>query len=254
MINIKSQREIELMRNANQIVAETLKLIEESIHPGITTAELDKLAERFIRSKGAIPSFKGYPGMNGDFPASICASVNEEVIHGIPGHRELKNGDIISVDVGTYINGFNGDAARTFKVGEVSTDADKLIEVTRQSFFEGIKLAKEGNRLYDISKAIQDYVEAYGYQAVRDYVGHGIGREMHEQPSIPNQIYEVKGRGVRLQKGMTLAIEPMINIGGYQVKTLKDGWTVVTSDGSLSAHYENTILITDGEPEVLTLY
>lgn len=255
MINIKSQREINIMRKPNKIVAETLELIGNNVKPGVTTAELDKLADDYIKSKGAVPSFKDYPGMNGKFPASICASVNEQVIHGIPfSNVVLKEGDIVSIDIGAVIDGFHGDAARTFGVGRVSSEAAKLIEVTKESFFEGIKYAKEEHRLYEISKAIQDYVESYGYSLVREYVGHGIGREMHESPSIPNQVYEVVGRGVRLRRGMALAIEPMVNMGAYQVKTLKDGWTVVTSDGSLSAHYENTIAITDGEPEILTLY
>ncbi len=246
-ITIKNEKQIEYMKIAGRITGEVLNLLETKIHAGISTGELDKIAEDYIRSKGAVPSFKGYGG----FPASICASVNEEVIHGIPGRRTLKNGDIISVDVGAYINGFHGDAARTFVVGEVSDEAKKLIEVTKQSFFEGIKFAKEGNHLHQISAAIQQYAELNSFSVVREYVGHGIGSDMHEAPQIPN--YKTNSRGPRLCKGMTLAIEPMINAGDFKVKVLADKWTVVTKDKRLSAHYENTILITDDEPEILTL-
>ena len=246
-ITIKNEKQIEYMKIAGRITGETLNLLETKIDVGISTKELDKIAEDYIRSKGAVPSFKGYGG----FPASICASVNEEVIHGIPGKKILKNGDIISIDVGAYINGFHGDAARTFIVGDVSDEAKKLIEVTRQSFFEGIKFAKEGSHLHQISAAVQEYVESNGFSVVRDYVGHGIGSDMHEAPQIPN--YKTNSRGPRLCKGMTLAIEPMVNAGDFKVKVLADKWTVVTKDKRLSAHYENTILITDGEPEILTL-
>jgi methionyl aminopeptidase len=247
MIIIKSQREIELMRTAGRIVALTLEEIEKHIKVGITTAELDKIAEEFILSQNAYPTFKGYRG----FPNSICASINDEVVHGIPGLRTLKNGDIISIDVGAVFEGYNGDAARTFAVGNVKDDAMKLIDVTRQSFFEGLTFAKPGNRLSDISHAVQKYVERHNFSVVRDYVGHGIGQEMHEDPQIPN--FGPPGKGPRLRPGMTLAIEPMVNIGGYEVYTLENQWTVVTKDGSLSAHYENTIAITEGEPEILTM-
>ncbi len=247
MIIIKSKREIELMRKAGEIVALALEEIEKHIKPGITTIELDKIAEEFILSRNATPTFKGYRG----FPASICASINEEVVHGIPGLRSLKDGDIISIDIGANYQGYNGDAARTFPVGQVSDEAIKLIEVTRQSFFEGIAYAKVGYRLSDISHAIQTHVEKHNFSVVRDYVGHGIGQNMHESPQIPN--FGPPGKGPRLRAGMTLAIEPMVNMGGYEVYTLKNNWTVVTRDGSLSAHYENTIAITDGEPEILTM-
>jgi len=246
-INVKNEKEIEYMRIAGRITGEVLNLLESKIRVGITTKELDRIAEEYIRSKGALPSFKGYGG----FPASICASVNEELIHGIPGKRTLKNGDIISVDVGAYINGFHGDAARTFAVGEVSSEAKRLIDVTKESFFQGIKFARAGNHLHEISQAVQQYVESNGFSVVREYVGHGVGRDMHEAPQIPN--YKTNSRGPRLCKGMTLAIEPMVNVGDFKVKVLEDNWTVVTKDKKLSAHYENTILITDGEPELLTL-
>lgn len=247
-IPIKSQEQIEYMREAGKITAELHLLLESKIRPGITTKELDKIAEDFIRSHGAIPSFKGYGG----FPGSICSSINEEVIHGIPGSRKLKEGDIISIDTGAYKNGFHSDAARTIAVGEVSKEAQQLIDVTRQSFFEGIKYAKAGNHLRDISAAIQKYAESFGYGVVRDYVGHGVGRNLHEEPQVPNYV-EKGGRGPRLCEGMVLAIEPMINQGTWQVKVLSNDWTVVTIDKKLSAHYENTVLITKGEPELLTL-
>ncbi|GFR35246.1 type I methionyl aminopeptidase [Thermobrachium celere] len=247
MIYLKSDQEIEIMRKAGQIVAEALLLIEEAIRPGITTKELDRIAEEYIIRCGARPSFKGYHG----FPATICASVNEEVVHGIPGERVLKEGDIISVDCGAFYQGFHGDAARTFPVGKVAPEAQRLIDVTRESFFEGLKYAKVGNRLGDISAAIQEYVEKNNFSVVRDYVGHGIGREMHEQPAVPN--YGKSGRGIKLQRGLVLAIEPMVNMGTFAVKELDDGWTVVTYDGKLSAHYENTVAILDNGPEILTI-
>ncbi len=247
MIIIKNNQEIDLMRSAGKIVAETLLLVEEKVRPGITTAELDRIAEEFITKHGARPSFKGLYG----FPASLCISVNEQVVHGIPGGYVLKDGDIISVDCGAYINGFHGDAARTFGVGNISEEAQKLINVTRESFFKGIEYAKVGNRLTDISHEIQSYVEASGFSVVRDFVGHGIGRVVHEDPDVPN--YGRPGRGPKLVEGMALAIEPMVNVGNYKVKTLNDDWTVVTSDGSLSAHYENTIVILPDGPEILTL-
>lgn len=248
MIIIKSESEIALMRRAGKIVKATLDFLEEHIRPGVTTEFLDSIAEEFILKQNAYPGFKGYEG----FPASICASINEEVVHGIPSRdRVLKDGDIISIDIGAIYEGYYGDAARTFPVGEISDDARKLIDVTKQSFFEGIKFARTGYRLYDISNAIQTYIVNNGYSVVRDYVGHGIGRDMHEDPQIPN--YGPKGRGPRLLPGMVLAIEPMVNAGDYKVKTLGNGWTVITADGSLSAHYENTIVITEDEPEILTL-
>ena len=247
MIIIKNNKEIALMRSAGKIVAETLLLVEEKVRPGITTAELDRIAEEFITKHGAKPSFKGLYG----FPASLCISVNEQVVHGIPGGYVLKDGDIISVDCGAHINGFHGDAARTFGVGNITNEAEKLINVTKESFFRGIEYAKVGNRLTDISHEIQNCVEAAGFSVVRDFVGHGIGRVVHEDPEVPN--YGQPGRGPKLVEGMALAIEPMVNVGSYKVKTLKDDWTVVTSDGSLSAHYENTIVILPDGPEILTL-
>ena len=247
MIHIKTRSEIEKMRFSGKIVANAHDLIRKAIKPGVTTLELDKIAEDYIRSQGAVPSFKGYHG----FPASICASINNEVVHGIPDHRKLQEGDIISVDIGAYINGYHGDSAKTHGVGTIDPTAQKLIDVTKQSFFEGIKYAKEGYRLFDISHAIQAYIEGNGFSVVRDFVGHGIGHEMHEEPQIPN--YGPSGRGVRLRQGMCLAIEPMVNVGGYEVEVLLNNWTVVTVDGSLSAHYEHTIALTDGEPEILTL-
>ena len=247
MIIIKNNKEIDFMRSAGKIVAETLLLIEEKVRPGITTAELDRIAEEFITKHGARPSFKGLYG----FPASLCISVNEQVVHGIPGGYVLKDGDIVSIDCGANINGFHGDAARTFSVGDISKEAERLINVTKESFFRGIEYAKVGNRLTDISHEIQSYVEAAGFSVVRDFVGHGIGRVVHEDPDIPN--YGHPGRGPKLVEGMALAIEPMVNVGNYKVKTLSNDWTVVTSDGSLSAHYENTIVILPDGPEILTL-
>ncbi|MGG7178944.1 type I methionyl aminopeptidase [Clostridium paraputrificum] len=247
MIIIKNNHEIDLMRDAGRIVAETLLLVEEKVKPGITTAELDRIAEEFITKHGAKPSFKGLYG----FPSSLCISVNEQVVHGIPGAYILKEGDIISVDCGALLNGFHGDAARTFPVGKVSQEAQKLIDVTRDCFFEGIKFAQVGNRLTDISHEIQSYVEDSGFSVVRDFVGHGIGKNVHEDPEVPN--FGRPGRGPKLSAGMVLAIEPMINIGSYRVRTLEDDWTVVTSDGSLSAHYENTVAILPDGPEILTL-
>jgi methionyl aminopeptidase len=248
MITIKSKSEIDKMRAAGKITGDTLKVIEESIRPGISTEQLDKIARNYIVSKGAVPSFLHYEG----YPKSICASVNDAVVHGIPSKSVvLSEGDIISIDVGAYINGYHGDAARTFAVGKISSEAQRLIDVTKESFFEGIKYAVHGAKLGDVSAAIQEYVESHGYSVVRDLVGHGIGKNMHEDPSVPN--FGHKGRGVRLAAGMTLAIEPMVNAGAYDVCVLDDDWTVVTEDGSLSAHYENTILITKNECEILTL-
>ncbi|HEY8423024.1 MAG TPA: type I methionyl aminopeptidase [Thermoclostridium sp.] len=252
MITVKSQRELDLMRKAGHIVAMAHRRIEELIAPGITTKELDKAAEEVIVKLGGIPSFKGVPNPYGgiDFPASICASVNHEVIHGIPNDIPLKEGDIVSIDIGAIYEGYHGDAARTYEVGVVSPEARRLITVTRESFYKGIEMAKEGMRIRDISRAIQQYVEGNGYSIVRDFVGHGIGTEMHEEPQIPN--FVTRERGPRLQKGMTLAIEPMVNEGHWAVDVLSNKWTVVTKDRKLSAHYENTIAITENEPEILT--
>lgn len=247
MIIIKSDMEIEYMKNAGKVVADTLAAIEAVIKPGITTAEIDKLAEEFILRQGAKPSFKGYGG----FPASICTSINDEVVHGIPGNRVLQEGDIISVDCGAILKGVHGDAARTFPVGKISKEAEELIKITKESFFKGVEKALVGNRLTDISAAIQKHAENFGYSVVRDFVGHGIGFSMHEDPQVPN--YGTAGKGPKLVHGMALAIEPMINIGKYNVKTKSNGWTVVTSDGSLSAHYENTVAILNSGPEILTL-
>ncbi len=247
MISIKSPREIELMRIAGRIVAETHELLREAIRPGITTLELDTIAETHIRKSGGIPAFKGYNG----FPASICSSLNEQVVHGIPGSTVLKDGDIIGIDIGAVYGGYYGDAARSYGIGHVDDPRKKLLRITEESFFEGIKHALAGNRLSDISHAIQKHAEANGFSIVRDFVGHGIGSKMHEEPQIPN--YGPPGKGPRLVAGMALAIEPMVNMGRYAVKVLGDGWTVVTADGKPSAHYENTIVITNSEPEILTL-
>ena len=246
MISIKSAPEIEKMRAAGRLPAQARKLAGSLVRPGITTMEIDKAVRRFIESHGAKPSFLGLYG----FPGSACISVNDEVIHGIPGSRVLKEGDIVKIDVGAFIGGFHGDCACTVPCGQVSDEARRLIEVTRQSFYEGIRFAREGKRVSDISHAVQAYCEERGFSVVRDYVGHGVGSELHESPEVPN--FGRPGHGIRLQKGMTLAIEPMINAGVYAVKVLPDGWTVKTRDGKLSAHYENTIAITDGEPEILT--
>ena len=255
MVTIKSKREIELMRQVCKVVALTYEELEKNIKPGMTTYELDKLAEKTMRSLGATPAQIGYdPGIRGvpKFPAATCVSVNDEVIHGIPSrNRVIKEGDIVSVDTVALKNGFNGDAARTFIVGETSKENKRLVDVTKQAFFEGIKYAKAGNHLHDISKAIQQYVEENGFSVVRDLVGHGIGKNLHEEPEVPN--YKTIGRGPKLVPGMTLAIEPMVNAGAYDVWWLEDDWTVVTQDGSLSAHYENTILITENEPVILSL-
>ncbi len=245
---IKSEREIELMREAGNILAIVHEELEKYVKPGISTLDIDKKAVEIIKSYGCIPSFLNYNG----FPASICVSINDQVVHGIPNKNTfLRDGDIVSLDAGVIYKGYQSDAARTWAIGEISEEAAKLIKVTRQSFYEGIKYAKAGNHLYEISAAIQDYVESFGFSVVRDLVGHGIGKNLHEEPQIPN--FRQKRRGIRLEAGMTLAIEPMINIGRYDVYWEDDDWTVVTEDGSLSAHYENTILITEGEPEILSI-
>lgn len=252
MISIKSESEIELMRRAGEVLCLSFEKLKEILKPGVKTKELDLVVEKFILENKGIPSFKGFKGMSGaiDYPASICASVNNEVVHGIPGNRVLIDGDIISVDIGVFLNGFHADAARTFPVGHISEIAEKLIKVTEKSFYKGIREAVTGNRIIDISAAIQDYVEKNGFSVVREYVGHGIGTQMHEAPQIPN--CKTRERGPRLSKGMTLAVEPMVNAGGYFVNVLDNKWTVVTADGSLSAHYENTIAITDKQPIILT--
>ncbi len=247
MIIRKSKREIDIMSKANSIVAETHEFLSEKIEPGISTYDLDKLAEEFIENRGGKPSFKGYRG----YPASVCLSINDEVVHGIPSKtRVLEKGMILSVDIGVYYKGFHGDAARTFPVGKISQEAKSLIEVTRKALDKGIENAIIGNRLTDISNAVQIHVENAGCSVVRDYVGHGIGTDMHEDPQIPN--FGPAGRGPRLKEGMTLAIEPMVNIGHYNVKTKDDGWTVVTEDGSLSAHWEDSIAITKEGPKILS--
>ena len=247
MISLKSPREIECMRRAGRLTAQARALAGSLVRPGVTTHEIDTAVRKFIESHGAKPSFLGYGGFKG----SACISINEEVIHGIPGPRKLKEGDIVSVDVGAYLDGFHGDCAATFPCGEVSDEAMELIRVTEQSFWEGIKLARAGNRVFDISHAVQQYVESHGCSVVRDFVGHGVGAKLHEAPEVRN--FGPAGHGPRLLPGMTLAVEPMVCAGDWQVKVLADKWTTVTLDGSLAAHYENTILITDGEPEILTL-
>ncbi len=246
MIILKTKREIEIMRKAGKLVAESHDLVRKYIKPGVTTLELDQLVEDYLRSQNAIPTFKGYSG----FPFSICASVNEEVVHGFPSTRKLAEGDIVSIDIGATFEGYVGDSAKTFIVGEVDDEKRRLVEVTRQCFYEGIKFAKESYRLSDISHAIQQYAESNGFSVVRDFVGHGVGRNMHESPQIPN--FGKPNKGPRLQEGMVLAIEPMINAGTYNVKVLDNDWTVVTIDGKPSAHYEHTVAITDGEPLLLT--
>ena len=246
MISIKNQKDIDEMRKACRITAGALKMAGEAIKPGITTAELDRKIKSFIEQNGAKPSFLNYNG----FPASACISVNEEVIHGIPADRVLLEGDIVKVDVGAYFHGFHGDCANTFPVGDISDEAARLIEVTRQSFFEGIKSIKEGSRVGDIGAGIQAFVENNGYSVVRDYIGHGVGEHLHEEPDVPN--YGRAGRGPRLYSGMTIAIEPMVCEGDYKVRTLDNDWTVVTCDGKLAAHYENTVLVTPTGIEILT--
>ena len=247
MISVKNERELVIMRKACKITAAARALAGEMVRPGVTTKQIDKAVYEFILSQGAKPTFLGYGG----FPASTCISINEVVIHGIPGNRVLKEGDIVSVDVGATWGGFTGDCAATFACGAISPTAQKLITVTEQSFYEGIKFARQGNRISDIGHAVQTYVESHGFGVVRAFVGHGVGEKMHEEPEVPN--YGSPGRGPRMVKGMTLAIEPMVTQGTYDVRVLKDGWTTVTADGKLAAHYENSILITDGEPVILTV-
>lgn len=247
-VTIKSPREIELMKEAGRILAITHEELGKALKPGMTTFEIDHLGEEIIRSYGCIPSFLNYNG----YPASICISVNDEVVHGIPTKkRRIEEGDIVSLDAGVIYQGYHSDAARTYGIGEISAEAEKLIEVTKQSFYEGIKFAVPGNHLHDISAAIQNYVDKFGFGIVRDLVGHGIGSHLHEDPEIPN--FRQLRKGIKLKPGMTLAIEPMINLGRADVVWLDDDWTVVTEDGSLSAHYENTVLITANGPEILSL-
>ncbi|SDF50897.1 type I methionyl aminopeptidase [Sporolituus thermophilus] len=246
MIILKSDRELNYLRDAGKVVAKTLAEVKKAVKPDVTTLELDRIAEEYIKSCGATPAFKGYHG----FPGNICTSVNEEVVHGIPGLRKLKNGDNVSIDIGAVINGYYGDAAITVPVGEVDAEVQKLLDVTEEALYKGIEQAVVGNRLSDISHAIQKHAEAHGYGVVRDYVGHGIGRNMHEDPQIPN--YGPPGRGPRLKAGMTLAIEPMVNMGTHEVKALDDGWTVVTLDRKPSAHFEHTVAILPDGPEILT--
>ena len=247
MISIKSAPEIEKMRAAGRLTAQARKLAGSLVRPGITTMEIDKAVRRFIESHGAKPSFLGLYG----FPGSACISVNEVVIHGLPSSRKLQEGDIVSIDVGAYLDGFHGDCAATFPCGEVSEEARKLIDVTRQSFFEGIKNARVGYRVSDVGHGVQQYVESFGFGVVRDFVGHGVGRKLHEAPEVPN--FGATGHGPRFQPGMVIAVEPMVCAGDWHVKNLDGNWTTVSVDGSLAAHYENTILITDGEPELLTV-
>ncbi len=255
MVTIKSKKEIELMKEACKVVALTYQELEKRIKPGMTTWELDQIAEKTMRSLGAIPAEKGYNiGIKGvpPYPATLCVSINDEVIHGIPSkNKVIREGDIVSIDTVALKNGFNGDAARTFIVGKASKEAERLVQVTKQAFFEGIKFAKPGYRIGDVSHRIGEYVHSQGYSVVREFQGHGIGREMHEDPGIPN--YGKAGRGIRLEAGMTLAIEPMVIQGKPNILQLDDGWTIITEDGSLAAHYENTILITEKEPEILTI-
>jgi methionyl aminopeptidase len=246
MIHIKTPKEIEIMRQSNGLAAQVLQKLREAIKPGIATRELDHLAERLVRAAGAIPAFKGYRG----YPASLCVSVDEEVVHGIPGNRRLREGEIVSLDLGTYLNGYYGDAAITLPVGQVSEEAARLLEVTEQSLAKGIEQARDGNRLLDISHAIQSWAEVHGFSVVRDFVGHGIGRNLHEDPQVPN--FGTPHQGPRLRPGMVLAIEPMINAGSWEVKVLDDAWTVVTADHRLSAHFEHTIAITEQGADILS--
>jgi len=247
MIRVKTPNEIDLMRRAGKITAAARALAGKMVTPGVTTLEIDRAVHDFIVSQGAVPTFLGYGG----YPASVCISINDEVIHGIPGKRKICDGDVVSIDVGATKDGFVGDCAATFIAGHGTAEAERLIAVTRQSFYEGIQYARVGYRVSDIGHAVQAYVEQNGFSVVRDYVGHGVGAVMHEDPEVPN--YGAPGHGPRLVRGMTLAVEPMVNAGVWQVKTLADGWTVKTADGSLAAHYENSILITDGDPEILTV-
>ena len=248
MIVLKTSRELAIMKQACMISAGALQTVANAVEPGVSTAELDRLAEKYIRSKGAVPNFKNYQG----YPATACISINNEVIHGIPSEkRVLQNGDIVSVDLGAMFEGYHGDNAATFAVGDVSHLAKRLMDVTKESLYMGIKAARPGGRIGDISNAVQTYVEANGFSVVRQFVGHGVGTKLHEEPEVPN--FGKAGHGIRLMPGMTLAIEPMVNAGGYQVKVLKDGWTTVTADGTLSAHFEHTVVITEDGPKIMTV-
>ncbi|MDY7032081.1 MAG: type I methionyl aminopeptidase [Thermodesulfobacteriota bacterium] len=247
MIILKSNEEIEYLRESNQIVAAILNELKDVVEPGITTLDLDVFAEKKIREKGGIPAFKGYR----NFPANLCVSINEQIVHGIPGSRNIKEGDIVSLDLGIILNGFYGDAAITVPVGKISEEAARLLDVTEKALYKGIERARIGGRLYDISHAIQSWVEEQGFSVVRDFVGHGVGRALHEEPQVPN--YGQPNRGVQLKKGMVMALEPMVNAGTWKVRVEPDGWTAVTQDGSLSAHFEHTIVITDDGPDILTL-
>lgn len=252
MIYIKTKKEIDFIRESCKIVAETLKLVANNIHPGVVTIELDRIAEDYILSNNAKAAFKGYSQAGSyDYPASICVSIDNEVVHGIPSDRTLKEGEIVSIDVGVLKNGYFGDAAISIAVGEISTEKRRLLDVTEKSLYEGIREAKLSNRIQDISSAIQYYVESNGFSVVKDLCGHGVGKYLHEEPAVPN--YGKRGTGPKLKKGMTIAIEPMVNTGTYKVRTAKDGWTVVTEDGLPSAHFEHTILISNGSPEILTV-
>lgn len=252
MIYIKTKKEIDFIRESCRIVAETLRLVANNVRPGVSTIELDRIAEQYIFSNDAKAAFKGYSQAGSyDYPASICVSIDDEVVHGIPGERVLKEGEIVSIDVGVLKNGYFGDAALSVAVGEISSDKKKLLEVTEKSLYEGIKEAKVNNRVHDISFAVQNYVEANGFSVVKDLCGHGVGKYLHEEPAVPN--YGTRGTGPKLRKGMTIAIEPMVNAGTFKVKTAKDGWTVLTQDGLPSAHFEHTILVSNGSPEILTV-
>ena len=251
MVFLKTEDEIDLMRAANRLVSQTLTEVGRLIKPGVTTKQLDKVAEEFIRDHGAIPTFLGFPNpYGGDFPASLCTSVNDEVVHGIPTDEPLKEGDIVSVDCGALLNGFNGDSCYTFRVGEVSEEVNRLLRTTKESLYKGIEAAYAGKRIGDIGHAVQRHCEEQGFGVIREFVGHGIGKDMHEDPQVPN--YGQPGTKTVLKPGMTIAIEPMVNVGTFEVKCLSDGWTVKTVDGSLSSHYENTVLITKDEPVILT--
>lgn len=252
MIYIKTKKEIDFIRDSCRIVAETLRLVANNVRPGVETIELDRIAEEYIFSNNAKAAFKGYSQAGSyDYPASICVSIDDEVVHGIPGNRVLKEGEIVSIDVGVLKNGYFGDAALSVAVGKISPDKQKLLDVTEKSLYEGIKEATLGNRVHDISFAVQKYVEAHGFSIVKDLCGHGVGKFLHEEPAVPN--YGVRGTGPKLKKGMTIAIEPMVNTGTYKVKTAKDGWTVLTQDGLPSAHFEHTVLVSNGSPEILTV-
>jgi len=247
MIILKSKEEIEHLRESNQIVASILSELKGIVEPGITTMELDEFAEKRIKEKGGIPAFNGYR----NFPANLCVSINEQIVHGIPGSRRLKEGDIVSLDLGIILNGFYGDAAITIPVGRIDKEAERLLDITEKALYKGIEQARLGGRLFDISHAIQSWVEGHGFSIVKDFVGHGVGRDLHEEPQIPN--FGQPGRGVQLKKGMVIALEPMVNAGTWRVKVKPDGWTAVTLDGSLSAHFEHTIAITEDGPDILTL-